>query len=485
MNTTLKLTVGRRLMRAAIQATCRVAASLPARPWIIALPLVMTSLAHATNLVPAPRQTKPLLLRGGTVVTVSGPALENADVLIVDGKIAQVGPRIAPPAGAEVVEARGKFIYPGLIAAQTTLGMVEIAGARQTVDTSEIGAINPNVRTQTALNPDSELLPVARANGILTALTVPAERSSSLAKRNLIAGTSTLIRLDGWTWEDLTLRPMVAMHVYWPPMRVSRDSRTSRSPVSQQKESEAEQRELDDAFTLARAYAQAKTAGRPGLETDLRWEAMRPILRGEQRVFIHADEQKQIRAALGFAKKHDLKIVIVGGLDAWRVAADLRAANVPVIVGGTQRLPLRRDDDFDAAYANPARLHAAGVKFCIAGGIEGPRDVGNERNLAYYAARASAYGLPREMALRSVTLAAAEILGVEQELGSIEVGKRGTVIITDGDPLEIPTQIEQAFIDGAPVDLRSRHTQLFEKYRERLRRLQPVPPVGKAGRTEE
>lgn len=442
------------------------------------------SVAQATNLVPALRQTKPILIKGATVVTVSGATLPTGDVLLVDGKIAKIAPSIAAPAGAEVIEAKGKFVYPGFVAAQTTLGLVEVAGARQTVDTSETGAINPNARTQTAINPDSELIPVARANGVLTALTVPAERGGTGMKRNLLAGTSTLIRLDGWTWEDLTLRSGVAMHVYWPPLRVNREGRGGRGGA-QQKESENEARELDDAFTLARAYARAKAAGRAGLDTDLRWEAMLPVLRGEQRVFVHADEQKQIRAALTFAKKHELKIVIVGGLDAWRVADELRAAEVPVIVGGTQRLPLRRDDDYEAAYANPARLHAAGVKFCIAGGIEGPRDVGNERNLAYYAARAAAHGLPRDVALRSVTLGAAEVLGVAAELGSIEAGKRATLIVTDGDPLEIPTQIELAFIDGAAVDLRSRHTQLYEKYRERLRRLQPVPPLNKAPGTEE
>src|SRR5205823_4003470 len=151
----------------------------------------------------------------------------------------------------------------------------------------------------------------------------------------------------------------------------------------------------------------------------------------------------------------------------------------PVIIGGTQRLPLRRDDDYEAPYANPARLQAAGVKFCIAGGTSGASEIGNERNLPYYAARAAAHGLAPEIALRSVTLSAAEVLGVEAELGSLEVGKRATLIVTDGDPLEIPTQVELAYIDGAPVDLRSRHTQLYEKYRERLRRLQPVPPPSK------
>ena len=446
---------------------------------------LLSVVAHATNLVPAARQTKPVLLTGGTIVTVSGATLDRADVLLVDGKIAQVAAKITAPAGAEVIDVKGKRVYPGLIDAQTLLGLVEISGARQTVDSAEIGAINPNARTQTALNPDSELIPVARANGVLTALAVPAEKASGAPKGNLIAGTSTLIRLDGWTWEDLTLRAPVGMHVYWPAMRLSRDAKNAKSLTAQQKEIDGEVRTLDDAFTLARAYAQAKAAGRAGLDTDLRWEAMLPAVKGELRVFIHAEEQKQIRAALAFAKKHELKIVIVGGLDAWRVADELKAAGVPVIVGGTQRLPLRRDDDYEAAYANPARLHAAGVAFCIAGGQDGPRDIGNERNVPYYAARAAAHGLPREVALRSVTLGAAEVLGVAGELGSIEVGKRATLIVTDGDPLEIPTQVERAFIDGAAVDLRSRHTQLYEKYRERLRRLQPSAPVTKTQGTDE
>ncbi len=437
--------------------------------------------AQASNLLPAPRQKAPVLLTSGMVVTVSGATHAKADVLLVDGKIAQIAPTIAPPAGAEVIDVKGKRVYPGLVDAQTLLGLVEISGARQTVDTAEVGAINPNARTQTALNPDSELIPVARANGVLTALTVPAERVSGAPRGNLIAGTSTLIRLDGWTWEDLTLRAPVGLHVYWPGMRLNRDAKNAKSLPAQQKEIDTELRTLDDAFTLARSYARAKAAGRAGFATDLRWEAMLPFLRGEQRIFIHADEQKQIRAALLFAKKHELKMVLAGGLDAWRVAAELKAAGVPVIVGGTQRLPLRRDDDYEAPYANPARLQAAGVAFCIAGGLSGPSEIGNERNLPYYAARAAAHGLAPELALRSVTLGAAEILGVGAELGSIDVGKRATLIVTDGDPLEIPTQVERAFIDGAQIDLRSRHTLLYEKYRERLRRLEPATkPAGTA-----
>jgi imidazolonepropionase-like amidohydrolase len=438
--------------------------------------LSSVSVQAASQILPGLPQTKPVLLTGGMVVTVSGPVLEQADVLLVDGRIAKIGTKLEAPPGAEVLEVRGKRVYPGLIAANTQLGLVEISGARQTVDIAENGPINPNARTQTALNPESDHLPVTRANGILTALVAPAVRAGTGMRLNLIAGTSTLIRLDGWTWEDLTLRAAVAMHVYLPTMRLDRESRAPRPLAAQQKEIDAQLRALHEAFNTARAYALSKS--RPGaeVETDLRWEAMMPVLRGEQRVFVHADELKQIRAALAFARQQQLSIVIVGGLDAWHIADELKAANVPVIITSTDRLPQRRDDDYEAAYANPARLHAAGVRFCISG--EGPGDVGKERNLGIYAARAAAHGLPPEIALRSVTLSAAELLGVEAELGSIDVGKRATLIVTDGDPLEISTRVQLAFIDGARVDLRSRHTELYEKYHERLRRGQETRRAG-------
>mgnify|MGYP000861038752 CR=1 FL=1 len=416
------------------------------------------------GIVPAARPPGAVLLAGGRVVPVNGAVLEAADVLLVGGRIAQVGPGLAAPAGAEIVDVRGRSVYPGLIAAHTQLGLVEIGSARATNDVAEIGPLNPNARTQTALNPDSEHLPVTRANGILTALVAPAARASSGSRANLIAGTSTLIRLDGWTWEDLTLRPAVAMHLHWPAMRLP----SGTAAAAAQRNLDAQLRQFDDAFAGARAYAQAKAGGGRPPDTDLRWEAMEPVLRGELRVFIHADELKEIRAALDFARRQRVAITIVGGLDAWRAAAELKAAGVPVIVSGVERLPGRRDDDFEAAYANPARLHAAGVAFCIAG--LGPGDLGHERNLPVHAARAAAHGLPRDVALRAVTLSAAELLGVGAELGSIEPGKRATLIVTDGDPLEITTRVHRAYIDGAALDLRSRHTQLYEKYRERLRR---------------
>jgi imidazolonepropionase-like amidohydrolase len=432
--------------------------------------LGLASLASASStILPAARQAKPILLRGGTVVPVDGPVLERGDVLFTAGRITAVGAALAAPAGAEVIDVSGRRVYPGLIAAHTQLGLAEISGLIQTVDTAETGAINPNARAQVALNPESEHLPVTRANGVLTALTVPAARGGRAGGRpSLLAGTSALIRLDGWTWEDLTLNPALAQHLYWPEIRSRSEGRGGRGTAAPAREPDTGDRFLDEMFAQARAYARAKAAGKP-LETDLRWEALLPVWRGEQRLFVHADDLKQIRAALAFARRHELKITLVGGLDAWRLAAELKAADIPVIITGTDRLPARRDDDFESAYANPARLQAAGVRYCLAGEAAG--DHGKDRNLGLYAARAAAHGLTPAQALRAVTLSAAELLGVAAELGSIAVGKRATLIVTDGDPLEVATQVKLAFIDGAQIDLSSRHTQLYEKYRERLRRV--------------
>ena len=416
--------------------------------------------AVASTVVPAPHQQHPVLLVHGTVYTVSGGVLENTDVLLDAGHISKIGRALTAPTGTEVVDVTGRRIYPGLIAADTFLGLAEIDAVRATVDTTETGPINPNTRAQVAINPDSELLPVARSNGVLTALVVPS------ASPDLIAGLSALIRLDGWTWEDLTLRPAVALHVYWPDMVLNRELRAPKSPADQQKDIAERLRLLDDSFNTARAYAQARASGVTVVDT--RWEAMRPVFSGELPVFVHATEFKQIAAALAWAKHQKLKITIVGGVDAPLLAIELKAADVPVILTGVHTLPLRRDDAFDAPFTGPAKLQAAGVRFCIAGDTEGEGDThANERNVPYLAAQAAACGLAPAEALKAVTLHAAELLGVGAELGSVETGKRATLIVTDGDPLEIPTQVKMAFIDGARIDLKNRQTELYDKYRKR------------------
>lgn len=427
--------------------------------------LLASAPLSASTVIPAKRPAAPVLLRGGTVHTVSGAVLPDTDVLLIDGKIAHLGGKVKAPTNTQVVDATGKHIYPGFISANSQVGLAETLSVQATVDTAEVGPVNPNARTQVAVNPDSELIPVTRINGVLTTHAAPLAGGGQGARPAIFAGTSSLIRLDGWTWEDMTIRPAVALYVYWPSMAVATGP-AARPADEQRREIAARVKVITDTFAAARAYAGAKTTG-AHVPTDLRLEAILPVLRGETKLFIHADDGKQIAAALEWAKREKLTFTLVGGRDSWRLAPQLKEAGVAVILAGTFNLPPRRDDAFDTPYATAAKLHAAGVAFCIGMGTDGASEPGNERNLPYEAALAAAHGLPRDEALKAVTLYPAQLLGVASELGSIEVGKRATLIVTDGDPLEIPTKIEHAFIDGAAIELRSRHTELYEKYRQR------------------
>ncbi len=303
----------------------------------------------ASDNIPAARPAKPVLLRGATVHTVSGADLPATDVLLSDGKIAAIGAKLAVPAGATVVDLAGKHLYPGLVSAYTGMGLTEFNSVRGSVDLAETGALNPNARAQPALNADSEHIPVSRSNGILTALSVP-------LTSGLVAGTSTLIRMDGWTWEDLTLRSAVALHVFWPNLTVNRDPSFPRPAVEQQKAIDENLKKIRDAFAAARAYLKAKEGAGKAIDSDSRWDAMLPALRGELPVFVHANEVKQIESAVRWAKSEKLKITIVGGLDAWRVTDLLKANEVAVIVSPVLALPLRREDPFDAPFANPGKL---------------------------------------------------------------------------------------------------------------------------------
>ncbi len=428
--------------------------------------VMLTGAMPAAPLVPVPPPAGPVLLKGGAVHPVAGPVSPRADVLIEKGRIAAIGPDLKAPANAQVIDVQGRRVYPGLILAGTNLGTQEISAINGTRDTTETGLINPNARAQVAVNPDNSHIGVTRFNGVLTALVVPLGSGSGVTAP-IVAGQSALMRLEGWTWEDMTVQASVGLHVYWPQMTIDRRPRAGRSVEEQQRGIDRRIKVLREAFVTAEAYGRAKDAG--GAATDLRWEAMLPFVRGERPVFVHADELKEIEAALDWAKTQPrLRLVLVGGLDAPRVASRLKQADIPVVLGGTHQLPLRRDDAYDAAFSAAAKLHAAGVRFCL--GPIGETSNGQDRNLAYQAAKAAAHGLPADEALKAITLYPAQILGVGGELGSIEVGKRATLIVTDGDPLEIPTEVTLALIDGAPITLRSRHTELRDKYRERIRR---------------
>ncbi|MFQ5583058.1 MAG: amidohydrolase family protein [Calditrichia bacterium] len=427
---------------------------------------LLSIVGNASDQVPAPPQTHPIALQGGMIHTLAGDAINGGTVLVENGKITAVGETVTLPDNTEVIDITGKHIYPGFIAANTALGLTEIAAVRATRDYAETGKINPNVRAEVAFNPDSELLPVVRANGIALALSIPAG--------GIISGTSALMLLDGWTWEEMTLKAPVGLHLHWPYMGINRAPWVRKKPEEQLKERDRQIEQIRKTFADARAYLKAKKSeSNKGVlyhDTDSRWEAMVPVLQREVPVFVHANEIRQIQAAVDWASGENIKMVLVGGYDSWRVADLLKEKEIPVIITATHRLPMRRWEAYDTPFTLPLKLQQAGVKFCIAG-PGGAFNTAHARNLPYQAATAAAYGLPREEALKAITLYPAEILGVAEQVGSVEVGKDATLIVTDGDPLEIMTHVEMEFIRGRKIDLSNKQTELYEKYREKYRRI--------------
>lgn len=430
----------------------------------VAIGLAIFGLApgyRASDIVPAASQTRAIAVKGATIHPVSGSAIPSGIIAFENGRITAIGSDAAIPPAAEIIDATGKHVYPGLISANSVLGLTEIGAVRATVDIAEPGAINPNVRSASSINPDSELIPVARSNGILTALSVP--------EGGIISGQSAVLRMDGWTPEEMTVRSPAALHLRWPNLKIDRDPRAPKSVEDQQKEIDKAHKTIRDAFEIARSYWQARKSAAPDFKSDLRWEAMIPLFDAKLPLFVHASTVAQMEAALAWAKEAQLRIVLVGGHDAWRIGAKLKETDTPVIIALATALPSRRDEGYDSALGNAARLQEAGVRFCIATNGRGS-EAPHERNLPYEAAMAAAFGLPKEEALKAVTLYPAQILGVGDQLGSLEVGKAATLLITNGDPLEFPTKVETAFIDGRRIDLSNRQTRLRDKYLERYRR---------------
>ena len=421
---------------------------------------IIVSYLLSSDQIPAPNQDHPILIQGGTIHTISHGILENADILFVDGKITSVGHNLDIPAEAEIIDASGQHVFPGLISAGSTLGLQEIGAVRATRDYAEVGAVNPNVRANVSYNPDSELIPITRSNGILLALSVP--------RSGLISGTSSLMMLDGWTWEDATLMHPVGLHLFWPSMNIPKPK-----PGKQKEKKDKDSRlksiqKIDDFIQESRAYAQLKITESPSFKHNLRLEGMLPVITGDIPMFIHANEVRQIEAAVYWAERQSVKMVLVGGKDSWRVTQLLKDREIPVIYTQTHSTPMRRFEQYDQAFITPSQLYAAGVKFCISNS-ESPFQTPHIRNLPYHAAKAASYGLSWKEALRSITLSTAEILGVEDQVGSLEASKDATFFIADGDILDIRTQVNMAFVQGRRVDLSDRHKTLYSKYRNKYK----------------
>jgi imidazolonepropionase-like amidohydrolase len=409
------------------------------------------------------------VIRGARIVPVSSPVIENGSVLIRNGKIEAVGATVTAPANAQVINGRGLSVYPGMIDLGTAMGLVEIPqGAAGTVDTAEVGEVNPNAAAIIAISPYSAHIAVTRVNGITAVLSSPGG--------GLISGQSALINLVGTTPSEMAIVPTAALAINFPT--VAAGGRGGGGGFFGQQQAgniadaiTARDRQLDglrkwfrDAESYGRAqdaYAKDKSLPRP--DSNLVLAAIVPYARGERPVILRAERERDIRAAVMFAEEMKLKAIVMGGAEAWKVASLLKQKNVPVIISSVLDSPRGDDEGYDVLYENAAKLQQAGVKFCISTG-----DAGAEvRDTPYHAGMAASFGLSRDEALKSVTLYPAEIMGVGNRLGSIEVGKIANLVITDGDLLEARTNVKQVFIDGRMIPMTSRHTELFDAFKNR------------------
>ncbi|MYA09225.1 MAG: amidohydrolase family protein [Holophagales bacterium] len=417
-----------------------------------------------TLTAPAVPAAQTLAIEGGTVHPVSG-ASYTGTVVVRDGMIEAAGPDVAAPRDVVVrIDARGLHVYPGLFNAWTTLGLVEIDSVPATLDQVELGD-TPHVLAVEGVHPASEIIPVTRENGITHALTAPSGGPW--------AGQASVILLDGWTVEEMEVEKSVGVVLEWPSL-ATREFDFSTFSVREKKFSEAKRDydrtvdELGDWIEAARQYDHARSNAEPGtaVEQDHALETVATVARGELPLLVVADRARAIRDAVAFAEEHGLRLVVVSGRDAAKEADLLAEKNVPVILNSVQALPVEEDDPYDGPFAAPGELHRAGVPIAF-----GTFDASNARVLPYEAATAVAYGLETEAALRALTLGGAEILGLDDRLGSVDAGKWANLIVTDGDPLEVRTTVRHVIVRGRDVDLSNRHSRSYELYRGR-----PAPP---------
>ena len=427
--------------------------------------LFLFSLGSSNDQIPGEDQKRPIILKGGILHTVSTDIFEGYDILFSKGKIVRIEKNIMASPETDVYDVFGKHIIPGYIAPITRIGLVEIGLVKQTRDFAERGSFNPNVKANVSYNPDSDLIPITRSNGVLVVNSVPAG--------GRISGQSSVMMLDGWTWEQATLKHPSGLHINWPSMRINYGANVKKSEKQQKEEIQKSIRDLDHMVRDVRAYFQrikqrSRIAGERQ-KSDLRLESMIPFVVEKKKIFIHADEARQIKSAVEWAKKNDLKIIIVGGSDSWRLTDLLVKNNIPVVIDQVEKIPTRRFEPIHLPYKLPFLLKQAGVQFCLNTIIGYPHD-GNIRNLPKEAMRAAAYGLDKSEALRSITLSTAEILGVDDMLGSLDIGKDATFFISETPPMEMNPKILMAFIQGKEVDLNNHQKMLYKKYQEKYRR---------------
>ncbi|HEX3581305.1 MAG TPA: amidohydrolase family protein [Thermoanaerobaculia bacterium] len=401
-------------------------------------------------------------IKNAMIVPVTAAVCNNCTIVFSGGKITAIGASVVVPDGATVIDGTGLRVYPGMIDSGTHVGLTEIESVPGTNDISELGDLNPNAFAAIAVNPHSNLIPVTRINGITSVVVKP--------DGGIVSGQSALIQLSGWTPKEMVIQSPLALNIDFPRLRSA-----SFDEQPQEEEAEKEARKtyteqldkLRDLFRDANAYAKAASARMKDVnvkryDRDVMLEAMVPIVEGKVPVIIHANLERDIRAAIKFADDEKVKMILSDADDVARVIPELKKHDIPVILGPILAMPPREDDPYDLIFTNAAKLHEAGIRFAIQSD-----DAHNARNLPYHAAMCAAFGLPKDVALKAITIYPAQIFGVADRIGSLEVGKRADLFVSDGDPLEITTNIKRVFIDGEDIPMESNQTLLYKKFMAR------------------
>ncbi|WP_018478978.1 amidohydrolase family protein [Pontibacter roseus] len=413
--------------------------------------LLLSVPAFAQVPAPAAKQSKPMLLTGATLHVGNGTVVENAAVGFDNGKITYAGPVSgANRNGHEVIDVAGQHIYPGLIQPNTQLGLEEISSVRATLDMREVGQLNPNVRAVVAYNTDSDVIPTIRANGVLLSQVTPVGGT--------VSGSSSIVQLDAWNWEDAVLKADEGIHLNWPNMLINTGGAPNPRLANFAQQREQAISDLAQLLRDASVYKSAKNE-----KENLKLSSMAGLFDGSKRLYIHANYGKEIIESVNFVKQHGIKdnIVIVGAGDAVAVADFLKANNIAVIYSGVHALPSRSDEDVDMPYKTPYLLQQAGIPFAL----DYDLSLHGIRNLPFIAGTAVAHGLDKEQALASITLNTAKILGIDKQVGSVEVGKDATLVVSGGDLLDMRTNnVTHAFIQGRKLDLNDKQKYLYQKF---------------------
>lgn len=407
---------------------------------------------------PAPDQSKRVLLYGATAHIGNGEIIESSLIIIENGKISTIedASKIRIDiSDADYYDVIGKHVYPGFILPNTTLGLADIDAVRASRDFDEVGELNPHIRSIIAYNTDSPVLPTIRTNGVLVGQITP--------QGGMISGTSSIVEFDAWNYEDALYKEDDGVHLNWPQSpRLDRNHNHS-------EDSKVEYN--DDLLDLEQFFNNAKSyylSNKPKL--DITFKAMEGIFDGSKQLFIHVSSAKGIKQAVLFAKKMNVqKLVLVGAEESWRIADFIAENETPVILNRVHRLPTYKNDAVDMAYKTPKILQDAGVLFCL--DYEGDMERMGSRNLPFTAGTAVAYGLTKEEALTSISLSTAIVLGIEETVGSLEIGKDATLFVSDGDALDMMTnRVTLAFIRGKKLDLGNHQIDLYNKYSQKYKR---------------